>query len=181
MTKPDDVYDWKQLSASTKVSDQDMTQWVPDWNSLTKEEQKASMPWLNHIILGHPLPENYDGPRPITKKFFEPYFAKLKEDPDYCGLEPFTTGPWDLYWKRFCAPHDKAFQALKDKHPEAGNLKTAALGMLAIGQVVGLSALAIVTAPLYAVIGVLGGMGRWKQIEIQTGQNKITMEDDDFN
>lgn len=87
-----------------------------------------------------------------------------KDDPNHCGLEPFTTGPHDPYVEQ-CGQHDDAFIA--ERQAEYASEPWKAAGKLALGStIVMLKGIwAIAQYPFMLGIGVLGGVLRWAQID----------------
>lgn len=88
------------------------------------------------------------------------------QDPNFCGLDfnpsgpNLTTGPDDPWWKRACVPHDQAFEALKQSEWSVFGTFTK---NIAIGMAQG--AFMLLTGPLYWIVGGIGGIFRYQQLE----------------
>lgn len=93
-----------------------------------------------------------------------------KEDKGYCGLEPLETGKHDPFWKDACKPHDVWFNRLKagklTSGVDDGILATTGKFVASTALVAVKGAYAVAAAPIYIVIGGLGGMLRWAQIKV---------------
>lgn len=83
-----------------------------------------------------------------------------------CGVAPFETGPWDPYTNIVCHPHDAIFDELVEGHKtDLTNFQTIMQLFRNCLYVLIQSIYAIVTFPLYVVIGGVGGYLRWKYLE----------------
>jgi len=88
-------------------------------------------------------------------------------DPGYCGLAPLETGKWDPFWQIACKRHDRAFDKLKAGNPDKTGLQVTGefMGDVIAGAAEGLYA--VVTAPIYLLVGGLGGLVRWNSISMK--------------
>ena len=102
----------------------------------------------------------------------------IKPDPDYCGLGEANTGPNDPWWKRACIPHDTAYQALIEKKADAGPYRV--FGTFTKNIAVGMAqgAFMLLTGPLYWLIGGVGGIFRYQQLENRANPKDSQGEDD---
>lgn len=82
-------------------------------------------------------------------------------DEGYPGLEPFTTGAWDPFWKDEAKNHDKAFAAKKTGYEGKTNGEVAGDFIKGVSIKMVKGAYAVVAGPLYILIGGIGGMFRW--------------------
>lgn len=89
-----------------------------------------------------------------------------QKDKDFCGLEPFTTGKIDPYWKGACRTHDEAFQKLKEGE-DINILKVTGRFIRDSTSVALKGAYSVATFPLYVTIGGLGGLLRWAYLKIR--------------
>ena len=99
-------------------------------------------------------------------------------DPGYCGLG-VETGPLDPWWKIMCRRHDKAFNELKRGEYHGSGLKVAGQAAVDVAGGVLAGAYLIVSAPVYFVGAVFGGLVRWGQLQRRTGQKFRKGETDD--
>ena len=90
----------------------------------------------------------------------------FSSDPGMCGIPPVETGEWDPYQKVACEPHDKEFNLLKAGLPNKGVVETTEDFELAVAKTAAKGLYAAIMAPIYAIVGGLGGMLRWGQIRI---------------
>lgn len=88
----------------------------------------------------------------------------LMVDEGYCGLSPLTTGKRDPYWPR-CAGHDVHYEKLKAGNPDKSNMQVQAEFAKGVLSTAASGLYAFLTAPIYLVIGCIGGMARWTQLE----------------
>lgn len=79
-------------------------------------------------------------------------------DPGYCGLAPLETGPNDPWWKRACKPHDEAHNALKAGLLEGSYMRPFGRFLLDIGKGMLQGAFLVVSGPVYAIVGGVGGL-----------------------
>ena len=82
-------------------------------------------------------------------------------DPDLCGLEPFTTLKIDPYRKGACKNHDEAFERYIAGDDTLSILNVSARFMRDTTSVALKGLYAVVTYPLYLTIGTIGGIIRW--------------------
>jgi len=87
-----------------------------------------------------------------------------KVDRDLCGLEPFSTGKIDPYWKGACRNHDEAFKKFMAGDPDASGVRTTVRFARDATSVMLKGVYAVATYPLYLFIGGLGGLIRWKYL-----------------
>lgn len=86
------------------------------------------------------------------------------KDPGFCGLDPLTTGKRDPYWPR-CKAHDVHYEKLKAASPDKSNMQVQAEFAKGVLSTAASGLYAFLTAPIYLVIGCIGGMARWTQLE----------------
>ena len=91
------------------------------------------------------------------------------DDPGYCGLEPFTTGPWDPYLPNACTPHDQDMQSQKDGKLLRSPFNTAGRFIKNSAIVAAKGLYAVVAFPVYVIIGAIGGL--------ILGNSRLTKED----
>lgn len=89
-----------------------------------------------------------------------------KDDPRHCGLDPLTTGDWDPFQEE-CYVHDGEFNALKDGNPKHSSFVVARNFIEGVAKTAAKGAYAVIFAVPYALIGGIGGMFRWKQLELR--------------
>lgn len=89
-----------------------------------------------------------------------------KMDKDYCGLEPFTTGKIDPYWKGACKTHDEAFKKLI-KGEDFNILQTTGRFIRDCTSVALKGAYQVATFPIYVTIGGVGGIFRWAYLKLK--------------
>lgn len=125
---------------------------------------KDKLPSLNSLIGSNDIVGNIEtvyisyGKMTIDPKKDIPLFPP---DPNYCGLEPITTGPNDPWWKRkVCQTHDKAYQKLKDNE-----WRVFGRFALDIGKGMLDGAIMLITGIPYLLIGGLGGVVRYQQLK----------------
>jgi len=89
-----------------------------------------------------------------------------KMDKDFCGLDPFTTGKIDPYWKGACRTHDEAFRKLKAGE-DIDILRVTGRFVRDTTSVALKGAYQVATFPLYVTIGGLGGLLRWAYLKLK--------------
>lgn len=100
----------------------------------------------------------------------------IEEDPGYCGIGKYETGPKDPFWWRLCRPHDKKFIKLLETKISSGEWVTHR-DFFKTSLLMGISSTAkliysptwddlriATTWPFYFVFGGIGGMVRWRQL-----------------
>ena len=95
-----------------------------------------------------------------------------KEDPGYCGAFGVETGPRDPHWPA-CAIHDPAFVELLDgKTPNESSIRTQwnFTKQILRNAVSGLYA--VVSAPVYILLGVGVGVLRWNQLSYRNNAKR---------
>lgn len=104
---------------------------------------------------------------------------KKEVDPDYCGLDPFTTGPTDPFWKEACVPHDQADQAIMDGKPTETPLQSFRKFVVNLTKVTlkRPSVRTIAGWPLYVLIGGFGGILRQQQLLDKLNPRPKDLED----
>lgn len=86
------------------------------------------------------------------------------QDPGYCGLDPLVTGKRDPYWPR-CKAHDVHYEKLKAASPDKTNMQVQAEFAKGVLSTAASGLYAFLTAPIYLIVGCIGGMARWTQLE----------------
>jgi len=106
-------------------------------------------------------------------------YRNITTDPNYCGLGEANTGPNDPWYKfsPLCKQHDPHYQKLIDRKGDDGAWLT--FGEFAKNIVVGMAqgARMVLTGPIYLIIGGIGGLFRFQQLERQNGY--VEEKDDD--
>lgn len=87
-----------------------------------------------------------------------------KDDPGYIGLDPFTTGKYDPYWRDAGKPHDKDFQNRKDGKEHPPLLAVSGDWVVNTTKVAIKGVYAVATYPVYLTVGLIAGAIRWFQI-----------------
>lgn len=91
------------------------------------------------------------------------------EEETYCGIEPFTTGKRDPWYKRSlaCKRHDPPMQALIDGRVEATEPALKTFGRFTKDIIGGMAegAYMLMSGPVYWLIGGVLGIGRQGYLE----------------
>lgn len=95
----------------------------------------------------------------------DPSIAERQAD-NSCGVAPFETGEWDPYAVTSCAPHDEEYNPLlTGDRPDKTNVQTQ-IDFVKNATVTAAKGLyAVVTYPVYVLVGAVGGYFRWKYLE----------------